>query len=263
MTYLLSKTVGFALQPINMAILVLVLGAATMFTRFRNTGRMVTVAGVLALLVFAHSPLANLMMLPLESRFARGVIPADVTGFISLGGGIDDIVSASRHVVELESASDRVVELVVLARRYPNAKIVYSGGVSALVYEAVSSGSIVGNLLTGLGVEAERLVLEARSRNTVENARYTRELLQPKPGEKWVLITSAFHMPRAMGVFRKEGFDVIPWPVDYRTRAEGAENQWFFDAVLHLDIANLALKEWIGLTSYYVMGRTDALFPAP
>ena len=113
------------------------------------------------------------------------------------------------------------------------------------------------------GLDMRRLVLERQSRNTHENAVFTKALVEPRAGETWLLVTSAFHMPRSMGVFRKVGWDVTPWPVDYRTEG-GVELQQLFvnpaDGVYRFEIA---VKEWVGMLVYRSTGRSDALFPAP
>jgi len=118
-------------------------------------------------------------------------------------------------------------------------------------------------LMQALGVERERLILEGRSRNTYENALFTKELVTPAPDETWLLVTSAFHMPRSMALFRKAGFAVQPWPVDYRT--SGAEGIGFFtdNPVDSLQTSTLGIREWIGLVAYWLTGRIDEPFPRP
>ncbi len=226
-------------------------------------GRWLVLLAGLSGLAMAHSPLPILITLPLENRFQRPELPAKIDGIISLGGGIDVDVSATRNIVELGSASDRITELVTLSRKYLDAKLVYTGGAANLVYDKVYSGNIVPKLLIDLGVRPDRILSENRARNTYENAVFSKELAVPKPGENWILITSAFHMPRSVGVFRKQGWEVIPWPVDYRTRKTGSETQFFYSAIHHLDLMNLATKEWIGLVAYYYFGRISEVFPSP
>ena len=112
-----------------------------------------------------------------------------------------------------------------------------------------------------LGVEESRLVLENRSRNTYENAVFTREMVEPQPGETWLLVTSAFHMPRSVGLFRKAGFDVTPWPADYRTAGTeriGPAQDNVADSLQNLSVAT---REWIGLVAYRVTGRIDSILP--
>src|SRR5690606_23198947 len=97
------------------------------------------------------------------------------------------------------------------------ARIVVTGGSGSLLLDGEADADTAPRLLSALGLARDRLVLENRSRDTYENAVFTRQLVNPQPGEKWLLVTSAFHMPRAMALFRKAGFDVLAWPADYRT----------------------------------------------
>jgi uncharacterized SAM-binding protein YcdF (DUF218 family) len=106
-------------------------------------------------------------------------------------------------------------------------------------------------------------VIESRSRTTRENALFSRRLVEPHEGERWLLVTSAWHMPRSVGCFRQAGFPVVPYPVDYRTR--GPQDRWrtFSSLSEGLRRLDLATKEWIGLLGYRLAGYTDALFPGP
>ncbi len=107
-------------------------------------------------------------------------------------------------------------------------------------------------------------MLEPRSLSTAQNAAFTRDLLMPQPGQRWLLVTSASHMPRAVGSFRRAGFPVIPYPVGYTTSGL-PDDYWTirFDASTSLVRADVALHEWLGLIAYWLTGRTDALLPGP
>ena len=145
-------------------------------------------------------------------------------GIIILGGAIDDEVSRARGQTIFDEGAARLTEAAILARRYPMAKIVYTGGSASLLGRASTEAEEGRKLLIALGVEPARIEIEPRSRNTDENARFTAALLHPKPDQTWLIDTSAYHMPRAMGLFRKAGFNAIAYPVDYRT--EGGGRDW-------------------------------------
>jgi uncharacterized SAM-binding protein YcdF (DUF218 family) len=158
--------------------------------------------------------------------------------------------------------AERLSEAAALAHRYPTAMVVYSGGI--LGDEPTTEGSIAKRFFLELGVEESRIVLETRSLSTAENAAFTRELIMPQPGQRWLLVTSAWHMPRAVGAFRRAGFPVIPYPVGYTT--PGLSNDyWSIRSFTSRGLvrADAAVHEWIGLIAYWLMGRTDALFPGP
>jgi uncharacterized SAM-binding protein YcdF (DUF218 family) len=160
-----------------------------------------------------------------------------------------------------------MVEAAMLARRFPEAKVAFSGGDAGILYKTGSEAEGAESLLTALGVAQDRLILEAKSRDTYENAAYLKEELtragELGPGKRWLLITSAYHMPRAMGAFRQAGFNVEPWPVDYRTRGVADLTRPFDKVSEGLRRVDVAAREWVGLLAYWLRGRSDALFPAP
>jgi uncharacterized SAM-binding protein YcdF (DUF218 family) len=262
MFFVLSKIVWFLFSPVNFVILLAGLAALLAFTRFARPARWLGLFAVIMLGLMAFSPLPRAVIRPLEDRFPQqDAAKGPVTGIVVLGGAI----GLARGDVVLNASASRMTKAVELARLHPQAKIVFAGGAANLISEAtVTEADGAKRLMEGLGLEPGRLILEDKSRNTLENAVFTRRLVDPKPGERWLLVTSAWHMPRAMGVFRKAGFAVEAFPVDYLSSNEPAD---FFrpyrEASRGLDIAELAFKEWAGLVAYYAAGYTDALFPAP
>jgi len=262
MFFSLSKIAGFFLVPSNAVVMLCAAGAVLLATRFHNTGKRLLVTSALLLLVFGFSPLSNLLLLPLTERFPAwsGRAP---DGIIVLGGAINSEASQARGSLEMDASGERIVTMLQLARRYPAARIVFSGGSDNLIDAPVSEAPIASDLLEDFGTAGSRIVLETESRTTAENASATRALVSPKPGERWLLVTSAFHMPRAIGAFRKAGFDVEAYPVDWRTR--GWQDAWtpFRAASMGLARMDVAVHEWIGLFVYWMTARTSELFPGP
>jgi uncharacterized SAM-binding protein YcdF (DUF218 family) len=152
--------------------------------------------------------------------------------------------------------------LVELARRFPNARVIFSGGSAALFPQATEAEFAL-RLFERLGLPPGRVIAEDNSRNTVENARFSKEVAKPKPGERWLLVTSAYHLPRAMGVFRKAGFPVEAYPVDWRTRGARDVLRPFPTLGDGLRRTDTAVREWVGLLMYRLTGRSDELFPGP
>ncbi len=264
MFFILAKIFWFFAQPLNLAIVLL--GAGLLAGLFRWRRLMVAgAAGAFIMLALATwTSLGQLMLNPLEERFAKpDPAPAKVDGIVVLGGGLEGAINLARGGYELNAGGDRFVEAAILARRYPQAKVVVTGGVGTLVLEGEGDGVTAPRLLTALGVAPERLVLETESRDTYENAVFTRRMVSPKPGETWLLVTSAFHMPRSMALFRKAGFPVLPWPVDYRTSGREGVGLFVDNPTDSLQATTLALREWIGLVAYRLSGRTDELLPGP
>jgi uncharacterized SAM-binding protein YcdF (DUF218 family) len=264
MFFILSKVLGFFAAPSNLVVGLGLLGTVLLGTRLALLGRCLIVVSLIALAVLGLSPLGNALILPLEQRFPawddKGGAP---DGIIVLGGAITPEVSVARNDVALNEAAERVTAAVTLARRYPDARIVYSGGSGALIFVEGSEAASAVRIFESLGVPSARILAEDQSRNTVENAVFSMLLAMPRPGERWLLVTSAYHMPRAMGVFRRAGFPVEAYPVDWRTRGPQDALRPFSTLGSGLERADTAAREWIGLLAYWLTGRSSSIFPGP
>jgi uncharacterized SAM-binding protein YcdF (DUF218 family) len=260
--FVASKVFWSLARPNTLALVLAVLGAALLW-RGRRFGRWPLALGLGWYVAVFVLPVSALLTLPLEDRFARPVPPPEaVTGVVVLGGAVEQQLTEARGIPALNGAAERMTEAVALARRYPQARIVFTGGSSAIVPGGPTEADTARRLFADLGLPPERLVFEDESRNTWENAVLTRRAAEPRPGETWLLVTSASHMPRAMGCFRQAGWQVTPWPVNYTTARDPAL-WWQWPFPTRLNHAEWALREWVGLVAYRLMGRTDALFPAP
>jgi uncharacterized SAM-binding protein YcdF (DUF218 family) len=263
--FILSKTLGFMLLPTNLLIGVGFIGAILLLTRFASLGRKLVMASVLLLVICGLSPLGNYLLYPLESRFppwqAGGGAAPD--GIIILGASIEADLSAAHGTPVVRSAPDRIITAAALANRYPNARIVFSGGSANLISNDAREADFAGTIFESLGIAKSRLIMERASRNTLENAQFSKALVAPKDGERWLLVTSAFHMPRSIGLFRKAGFAVEAYPVDWRVGGRG-DLMSFSNVILDgLGRTEIAVREWIGLIAYRATGKIDDLLPGP
>lgn len=261
MFFILSKVFGFFVQPLNFSIVLLAVALMAMALRWRKLAVAATATTFAILALATWTSLGALMLSPLENRYPKPAFPAEVAGIVVLGGGFEGGINVVRGGYELNASGDRFVEAAILARRYPQARVVVTGGTGALMFGGEGDGDTAPRLLEALGVAPERMVLERRSRNTHENAVFTRDMVTPRPGETWLLVTSAFHMPRSVGLFRKVGFEVVPWPVDYQTAGTerfGPARDNPMDSLRNLSIA---IREWVGLAAYRATGRIDSVLP--
>ncbi|MET3614487.1 uncharacterized SAM-binding protein YcdF (DUF218 family) [Rhizobium aquaticum] len=264
MFFVISKLIGLATTPSTLFMLIGVLGVVLLTLRRRRKGIALCTTSILLTLAFGLTPLANVPQAILEDRFPQPVIAEPPTGIIMLGGPVDVDLSPARHTTIIDSAAERVTETAVLAVRYPQARVFLSGGTGHFGDPGANTESALTKaLFVNLGIPAERIEMEEKSRTTAENARYSLEALKPRPGERWLLVTSAAHMPRSVGAFRAVGFDVIPYPVGYRTF--GLSRLFVFpDSVSNgLGLVDAATHEWIGLLGYWLSGKSKTLFPAP
>jgi uncharacterized SAM-binding protein YcdF (DUF218 family) len=262
--FAISKTVGYMLIPSNFLIGIGLLGAILLLTRFDRLGRRLMATSLVLLAICAFSPLANFVLYPLEQRFPKwDSSRGDPDGIIVLGGPLDADLSAAHGVPVISGAADRIVGGATLAHRYPNARLVYTGGSPNLLHNDAKEADYATALLQGLGIPKSRLTMERQSRNTKENAEFTKEIVKPKPGERWLLVTSAYHMPRSIGLFRKAGFPVEAYPVDWRVGTQEDLFKYYVVANDGLQLVDIGVREWLGLIAYRLAGRTDTLLPGP
>jgi uncharacterized SAM-binding protein YcdF (DUF218 family) len=262
--FIASKILGFFALPSNLLISIGLVGLILLCTRFTRLASWLVVTSLVLIAVVGLSPLGNALILPLEQRFpawdpSRG--PPD--GIVVLGGAISPDVSAARGEVALTGAAERITATVELARRYPNARIIFSGGNSDLMDQEAVEAPIAVHEFEALGIAHDRITAEEQSRNTIENAVFSRLIAQPKPGERWLLVTSAYHMPRAIAAFRAAGFPIKAYPVDWRTRGPIDAVQPFGSLATGLRLTDIAVREWVGLAVYRLTGKTAELFPGP
>jgi uncharacterized SAM-binding protein YcdF (DUF218 family) len=233
--------------------------------RIARLGRALTVIGGLGLLVFGLFPSSHSLARVLEERFPRPELPADVAGIVLLGGA-ERIAASDAHGEPLLNASaTRYVAALRLAERYPQARLVHTGGTRLRKggREFGSESLVAAAVLEGAGIDPERIAYEAVARDSCEHPARVRELMRPAPGETWVVVTSAMHMPRVIGCFRAAGWpEIVPYPTDHRVVA-GDWGRGTFRIADNLALLDLALHEWLGLAYYRLTGRIAEIFPAP
>jgi uncharacterized SAM-binding protein YcdF (DUF218 family) len=250
---------GIANPAILLAFFTLATGVAALARRWWLAALLQGIS-VAIVLLFGVLPGANWLALPLESRFpVSPALPSDVAGIIALGGTERLEQSATWHQPTLSDAAP-IVALINLGRRYPEAKLVFTGGLHATNDSGLSEADIVRQFVNQMGADASVILYDDRARNTHENAVFTRELVHPKPGERWILVCQAIGMPRAVGAFRRAGWDVIPFPTGYLSGSKRPA-ALSFDLLGGLNLAYFATHEWVGLMVYRLMGYTDELFP--
>lgn len=264
MFFVLSKIVGFFVLPSNAIALTCLLGLLLCLFRRRRVGTIVLTTGVVLLLVCGYSPLGNVLLLSLSERFPAWQFNGQAPdGIIVLGGAIDPDISAARGTIEPGSHPDRALAMLELAKKFPKARILFSGGSADLLQGSPSEAPFAEQLLRQFDLDNGRVMLDGGSRTTLENAELTRALVGADTSGRWLLVTSAFHMPRSIGVFRAAGFDVEAYPVDWRTRGWNDAAMPFGKLSAGLARCDVAVHEWVGLMAYWLAGRSSALLPGP
>lgn len=261
--FISSKIFWHVFQPTTALSGLLIIGTALLWTRFFKAGRRLVAGALLIVLVLGVLPVHAWLLTPLENRFpVLDEPPADVDGIIVLSGSHGSPVASSRKEADVGEGASRLAKAFDLMNRFPEAEVFFTGSSGALMPRGPGAYAHARELFESWGADLKRIHFETRARNTYQNGLYTKRLAQPKPGEIWLLVTSAAHIPRSVGVFRRLGWEVVAVPVDFRTigRYGFQVRKFSVHAVLAF---NMAVKEWMGLLAYFVTGRTSALFPAP
>ncbi|MBP2235984.1 uncharacterized SAM-binding protein YcdF (DUF218 family) [Sinorhizobium kostiense] len=259
--FLASKIFWLVAQPLSFAFFSLLIGLLLVISRFRRAGAVLGALGLLVLFLSLFTTSGPYFLQILEDRFPRPSSPQELSCIIVLGGAFENEVVAGRGGMEFNQAGDRFIEAARLARVYPKARILVSGGDGSFsgAYEGDARASET--FFSAFGIGPDRLIREENSRTTFENAVHTKELLAESELENCALVTSAFHMPRSIGLFRGLGVKVTPWPTDYRTSGKVRLGFDFTQPSLNAQLTTTAAREWIGLFGYYVSGRTPMLLP--
>lgn len=255
--FVASKLIGALLRPDTWIVIALAAVVLALVFHRRRLALWLGSALLGALVTLSIFPLGDLLLQPIERTYPAQPVLDRVDGIIVLGGAEDARASAYWGQMQLNEGAERYTAALEMARRFPEARLLFTGGSGALrdlVGAEVSEAAMAERFFLGLGVAQERLLLEDRARNTAENARLSLALANPDPNESWVLVTSAFHMPRAMRSFEAAGWpELTPWPVDYRTAAFSDRIGW--GLIRNLQVLSIALREQVGRLAYRLSGR--------
>lgn len=216
--------------------------------RFDRIGRYLVIASAVLFVVIGILPTGIWLARPLEDQFTRPKWPSHIDGVLVLSGGLHTLILDSRDAPATEISEARLVSAYELARRYPNARIVFSGGSGTIGGAGVTEARAAEYIFGQMGLDPKRLALEDQSRNTWENIFLSRKLAKPRRGEIWVLATSAIHMPRAMQIAERLHWKMIPWPTDYLTARKQSLGLFFVPE--NLLLFDKGFHEWLGLLAY-------------
>jgi uncharacterized SAM-binding protein YcdF (DUF218 family) len=218
-------------------------------------GHRLIIGSLVPFLIISLTPLSRVVVMTLEDRFPRMTqVPQDTKGMILLGGSIAQKETEERGFPVYNLAGSRLLEFVALALENPHLKLVFTG----TPMEVQAAKEVFDRFKL-----TQRVTFEKESLNTYDNAYRTAALLKPKSYEKWILVTSAYHMPRAMGLFKGAGFLISAWPVDYHTSGKVNKNTLcsILDRQSWLAWRSSAL-EWAGLINNYLEGSSPFLYPS-
>lgn len=256
-----SKIIWMLVSPYSLFVLLLTISMLLLWFKKTAKARSLVTFLTLCTLLLSFAPIGQWMLYPLETRFQHNPeLPDEVHGIIILGGSVIPSLSQEWQQLETNSFNERLYSFIELAKRYPEAKLVFTGGNGSLNPDRPTEADIIGEYLFRIGIDKQRLLLEKRARNTAENVSRTKRLVNPLPHENWVVITTAFHMPRSVGIFCQQHWPVIAYPVDHQT----LPSQLFdfrYNLSDHANNLDAAMHEWLGLVAYFLTGKTGSILP--
>lgn len=256
-----SKIIWLLVSPYSLFVILLTITLLLLlFNKFTKAKILLTFLTLITLSLSFFS-IGELLLYPLESRFQHNPeLPEQVDGIIVLGGSVLPSASHEWQQLETNSFNERIFSFIELAHQYPQAKLVFTGGSASLNRNRPTEADIIEPFLRKAGLNTGRLILENQARNTAENVSRTKQLIQPKAQENWIVITTAFHMPRTIGLFCQQNWPVMAYPVDHQTIPSEMYNARF-NLSGHANNLQHAIHEWLGLAAYYATGKIDSILP--
>lgn len=248
MLFMFKKIISSLLLPLPICLILLVAGLILIaWTRARKTGIALLCTGILVLLLFSINPVATDLIVHLEKNYQPlKTMPTDVKYIVVLGGGNGGSQQFPPNT-QLSSASlARLIEAIRLYRQNTNSILVLSGG---RVFGAPADATVLNNAAVALGVQKNNMEIEAGSRDTFEEAKHLKPLIK---NQRFVLVTSAYHMPRAMEIFKNAGMNPIPAPTQFLTKHDQHNPRYYFPNVTNLVHSDIALHEYFGMAWLWV-----------
>lgn len=254
----ISKLVWLLVSPDSLLLIVMTVGVLFLWFGSVKWSKIILTTAILIMLFIAFFPVGEWLLYPLESKYPNNIeLPDQVDGIIVLSGAEDTVTSKSWNSVEVGGAAERDLAFMALARKYPEAKLVFTGGSGSMIHQDTKAADIAKTMFVQQGFDVERVQFERDSRNTYENVIFTQKLVQPQSDEKWLLITTSWHMPRSMGIFCKNRWEVIPYPVDHYTQRDNLM-RIDFEFRKHLEKLGMGVKEWLGILAYTLTGKMES-----
>jgi uncharacterized SAM-binding protein YcdF (DUF218 family) len=257
--FFLGKAFWIVAQPLTLALILLLLGFIARLTgRGKLSGFLTLLSGSL-LFVVLFTSFGAWSLQVLEARHPRPTLTTAPACMIVLGGAFDLEVTAGRGGMEMNQAADRFIEAARLARLYPQAKILVSGGDGSFSGDYKGDADLSPTYFEAMGVDPARIIRETASRNTAENVGETKALLEANGLSDCLLITSAYHMPRARALFDAESLKVVPWPSDYRSSGRVTLRLDFTQPSLNAALTSTAMREWAAILVSRLRGQAVPL----
>ena len=260
MSFYLSKIFWLILNPFNLFIFITLLSIFLYFLNLRRVSLIIFLINFIFILIISFLPIGNFLIYKIEKEYHSNTkIPERVDGILILGGATNPLLFKEYDQISLGGSAERLVESVIVIKKFKKAKVIFSGGSGVINRPDLGHSQVAKSFYKKIGIETNKIIFEDDSRNTYENIIYSKKIAKPKINENWLLITSASHMKRALLIANKNNWKITPYAVDFKN----TKNFKFIPNLKLLKNINSFQQgshEWLGLISYYLMGRTDKVF---
>lgn len=250
----LSRIAAILFTPGNLFLWAIAIGVVLLFTRYARAARILLMLAAAGAVAVAVLPLDAWLARPLEDQFPRRALPGHIQGILILSSGPNVVVFSARGVSASDRSESRLMAAADLARRHPEARLVFSGGIAPVIGGALPETVVARSMLAQMGIPPDRVTWEDHARSTWENFTYSKALVHPRQGDIWVVVTSAINMPRAMAIAERMCWSVRAWPSDYISSGK-TEKLGPIDFASKLAGLDVVAHEWFGLAAYYLTGR--------
>ncbi len=260
MSFYLSKILWLIINPYNILTFLFFLGLFSFYMNWKKIYKMSYSALLIIIFIIGILPTGNFLYYKLEKRYHSPTeIPKNIDGILILSGATNPVLTEEHKKISLGGSVERLFESILLIKKYPNAKVIFSGGSGLITNQKLTHAKVAKEFFENFGIDTNKIIFESKSRNTYENILFSKKLIKPKDNENWLLVTSAMHMTRSEGIAKKLDWHIIPYPVDYGMLKKFS---WLpnFNILENLGSFQGSSHEWIGLIAYYLMGRTIAVY---
>ena len=260
MSFYLSKILWLILNPFNIFIFVILLSIFLYFVKLRRLGLIIFLINFVFIVLISFLPIGSYLIYNIEKEYHSYIKPPDqVDGILILGGATNPLLYNEYDQISLNGSSERLVESVFIIKKFDKAKVIFSGGSGILNRPDFDHARVAKSFYNKIGIEIDKIIFEDNSRNTYENIIYSKKIANPKINENWLLITSASHMKRALLIADKNNWKLIPYAVDFKN-IKNFKLIPNLKLLKNLNTFQQGSHEWLGLISYYLMGRTHKVF---
>jgi uncharacterized SAM-binding protein YcdF (DUF218 family) len=251
--FLFKKITRLFMSPLTVSMLMLVVGTfMLLFTRKQKTGKFMTASGVVFILLMGYNIFPDRILSTLENKYPPIIETesvSDAKWIVVLGGGhVTDRKVPVASILAGDTLT-RVVEGVIIHKRLPESRLLFSGGKA---FDPESESKTMADLAVELGVNKSKITEEPNGLDTGEQSELVKKIVGK---DKFILVTSAYHMPRAIALFRKQGMNPVPAPVGHRIKEKSTIDPYmFFPRSGGIEKMEIVVHEYLGLCWMSVSG---------